>query len=72
MELCAIIVPLLIYTTEVLLPVKTALLSRITSYLAVRTLEKALSTAKAIPQNLILHSDQGSQFTSAEFVQLSV
>ena len=48
---------------------KTALLSRITSYLAVRTLEKALSTAKAIPQNLILHSDQGSQFTSAEFVQ---
>ena len=25
--------------------------------------------AKAIPQNLILHSDQGSQFTSAEFVE---
>lgn len=36
---------------------------------AVRTLEKALSSAKAIPQNLILHSNQGSQFTSAEFVQ---
>ena len=34
-----------------------------------RTLEKALPSAKAIPQNLILHSDQGSQFTSAEFVQ---
>jgi len=33
----------------------------------VRTLEKALSSAKAIPQNLILRSDQGSQFTSAEF-----
>ena len=43
--------------------------SFITSFLAVRTLEKALSSAKAIPQNLILHSDQGSQFTSAEFVQ---
>ena len=43
--------------------------SFITSSLAVRTLEKALSTAKAIPQNLTLHSDQGSQFTSAEFVQ---
>ena len=34
-----------------------------------RTLEKALSSAKAIPQNLILHSNQGSQFTSTEFVQ---
>ncbi len=43
--------------------------SFITSSLAVRTLEKALSSAKAISQNLILHSDQGSQFTSAEFVQ---
>ena len=43
--------------------------SFITSSLAVRTIEKALSSAKAIPQNLILHSDQGSQFTSAEFVQ---
>ena len=41
----------------------------ITSSLAVRTLEKALSSTKAIPQNLILHSDQGSQFTSTEFVQ---
>ena len=43
--------------------------SFITSSLAVRTFEKALSSARAISQNLILHSDQGSQFTSAEFVQ---
>ena len=43
--------------------------SFITSSLAARTLEKALSSAKAIPQNPILHSDQESQFTSAEFVQ---
>ncbi|MBF1257039.1 MAG: DDE-type integrase/transposase/recombinase [Stomatobaculum longum] len=43
--------------------------SIITSSPAVRTLEKALSSAKAIPQNLILHSNQGSRFTSAEFVQ---
>lgn len=43
--------------------------SLITSSLALRTLEKALSSAKAIPQNLVLHSDQGGQFTSAEFVQ---
>ena len=66
MEACAIIVPLLIYMTEALLPVKTALLSRVPWP---RTLEKALSSAKAIPQNLILHSNQGSQFTSTEFVQ---
>lgn len=50
---------------RVLLPVKTALFSS----LAVRTLEKVLSSSKAIPQNLILHSNQGSQFTSAVFVQ---
>jgi hypothetical protein len=31
--------------------------SIIASSLAVRTLEKALSSAKAIPPNLILHSD---------------
>jgi len=43
--------------------------SLITSSLAVRTIEVALLSAKAISQNLILHSDQGSQFTSAEFVQ---
>ena len=34
-----------------------------------RKLEKTLSSSKTISQNLILHSDQGSQFTSAEFVQ---
>ena len=34
-----------------------------------RTLEKALLSSKDISQNLILHSNQGSQFTSAEFVQ---
>ena len=34
-----------------------------------RTLEKALSSSKAISQNLILYSDQESQFTSAELVQ---
>lgn len=39
------------------------------SSLAVRTLEKALLSSKDISQNLILHSNQGSQFTSAEFVQ---
>lgn len=33
------------------------------------TFEKALSSSKAISQNLILHSDQGCQFNSAEFVQ---
>lgn len=34
-----------------------------------RTLEKALLSSKAISQNLILRSDQGSQFIFAEFVQ---
>ena len=43
--------------------------SFIRSSQAVRLHEKTLSRAKAIPQNLILHSDQGSQFTPAEFVQ---
>ena len=43
--------------------------SFITSSLAARTLEKALSSSKAISQNLILHSYQGSQFTFAKFVQ---
>ena len=43
--------------------------SFIASSLAVRTLEKALLSSKAISQNLILHSNQGSPFTSAEFIQ---
>ena len=33
----------------------------ITSELAIRTLEKALNAQKTAPENLILHSDQGSQ-----------
>ena len=36
----------------------------ITSGLAIKTLEKALNTQKIVPENLILHADQGSQFTS--------
>ena len=32
-------------------------------------LEKVLSCSKVISQNLILHSGQGGQFTSTEFVQ---
>ena len=40
----------------------------ITSDLAIMTLEKALHSQKKKPQNLILHSDQGSQFTSAQFI----
>jgi transposase InsO family protein len=40
----------------------------ITSDLAIRTLEKALHSQKKKPRNLILHSDQGSQFTSTQFI----
>ena len=39
----------------------------ITSELAIETLQKALSAQKIIPKNLILHSDQGTQFTSSQF-----
>ena len=38
-----------------------------TSDLAIRTLDKAICASKCDPRKLILHSDQGSQFTSAEF-----
>ena len=41
----------------------------ITSDLAIRTVEKALSSQPTIKGQLILHSDQGSQFTSKEFVE---
>ena len=41
----------------------------ITSSLAIRTLQKALDRQPAIKGELILHSDQGSQFTSREFVE---
>ena len=42
---------------------------RITAELAIRTLDRALRTQKVQPGTLILHSDQGSQFTSKEFVE---
>ncbi|WP_407657364.1 DDE-type integrase/transposase/recombinase [Megasphaera cerevisiae] len=40
----------------------------ITSDLAIRTVKKALNFQPAIKQPLILHSDQGTQFSSKEFV----
>lgn len=40
----------------------------ITSDLAIRTLQKALDSQPKIKGELILHSDQGSQFTSKVFV----
>jgi len=42
---------------------------QITSDLAIRTLKKALESQKTIKGNLILHSDQGSQYTSKEFTE---
>lgn len=41
----------------------------ITSDLAIRTLQKALESQSGIKGELILHSDQGSQFTSKAFVE---
>ena len=41
----------------------------ITSDLAIRTLKKALDSQPACKDGLILHSDQGSQFTSKAFVE---
>lgn len=40
----------------------------ITSDLAIRTLEKALKSQAKIKGELILHSDQGSQYTSKAFI----
>lgn len=40
----------------------------ITSELAIQTLDKALKSQKVRPRNLILHSDQGCQFTSLGFI----
>jgi transposase InsO family protein len=40
----------------------------ITTDLAIRTLDKALKSQRNKPENLILHSDQGSQFTSVQFI----
>ena len=43
---------------------------RITSELAIRTLQKALKDQGITkPDGLLIHSDQGSQFTSKEFVR---
>lgn len=43
--------------------------SAITADLAKRTLQKAIESQPAIKGVLILHSDQGSQFTSKEFIE---
>ncbi len=43
--------------------------NEITSDLAIRTVKKALSSQPAVRGQLILHSDQGSLFTSKEFVE---
>ena len=41
----------------------------ITADLAVRTVAKALKSQTGIKSTLILHSDQGSQYTSRDFVE---
>ena len=41
----------------------------ITSDLAKETLKKAIHSVKGVPKGLILHSDQGVQFTSIEFTK---
>ena len=41
----------------------------ITSELAIRTLRKALESQPAIKSELILHSDQGTQYTSKAFIE---
>ncbi len=41
----------------------------ITSDLAIRTLQKALDSQPSIKEGLILHSDQGSQYTSKAFIE---
>ena len=41
----------------------------ITADLAIRTLKKALASQPKIKEKLILHSDQGSQYTSKDFVK---
>lgn len=40
----------------------------ITSDLAIRTFEKAISSSGCKTEKLVIHSDQGSQFTSYEFI----
>jgi putative transposase len=41
----------------------------ITSDLAIRTVKKAIASQPTIKNSLLLHSDQGAQFTSKEFVE---
>lgn len=41
---------------------------KITSDLAIRTVKKALEMQPAVKAGLILHSDQGTQFTSKDFI----
>ena len=41
----------------------------ITSELAIRTVKKALSAQPQIKRGVLLHSDQGSQFTAKEFIK---
>jgi putative transposase len=43
--------------------------NKITSALAIKTLKKALSSQPKIRGKLIIHSDQGAQYTSKEFVE---
>ena len=43
--------------------------TNITADLAIRTLKKALASQPKIKEKLILHSDQGSQYTSKDFVE---
>ena len=40
----------------------------ITSELAIKALSKAILSQRNIPDGLILHSDQGSQYTSLDFI----
>lgn len=42
---------------------------QLTSSLAIRTLKKALESQRQIKEGLILHSDQGSQYTSKAFAE---
>ena len=63
-----IIVLLLTYTTEASFPSITD--KNITADLAKRTLEKAIHSQPGIDlSKLLLHSDQGSQYTSKEFTE---
>ena len=49
--------------------VQTCALPIFTSELAIRTLQKALTSQKITKGELMLHSDQGSQYTSKAFTE---